>query len=82
MNPLKRFWLLALYHWNELMLWQASIEADNAAKIVAEAEAEINRAISLAAQNNRKMAEARERLMISGFRVQRYDRLLSLGVKP
>lgn len=79
---MKRLYLLLVYRWNAMHLWYAEIDADNAAKIVAEAEAELNRAISLAAYNGRRLEDAREAVQISGFRVSRHDRLLSLGVKP
>lgn len=79
---MKRLYLLLVHRWNEYALWAAEIDADNAAKIVAEAEAELNRAISLAAHNGRRLEDAREAVQISAFRVNRYDRLLSLGVKP
>ena len=74
--------LVARHLYDRLMLWSAELNAHSAQTIALEAEQETLRAAQLLARNMRLLDDARMRAQNSGWRIERRERLLSLGVKP
>lgn len=75
-----RLYLLALHQWHRMQLWQALTQLHSAEVVLHEAQAELERANALLAHNTRLMMDAENAVMLSGYAIDRHDRLKSLGV--
>lgn len=73
--------LLVLHHLlHRVLLWNAEIQTDNAARCVIEAETEIQRAAQLLAHNTRLLNDARQKATLSGYAIDKAERVRFLGI--
>lgn len=75
-----KFWLMGKHLIDRLLLWQATIELDNASRLVIEANDELDRAVALSVHLLRKRDDARMRAQNSGWRIDRAERIKFLGI--
>lgn len=77
---MKRFYLQLVHQWNLLKLWQSEIDDYGATVICSEANKELDRAVALCAHNRRKLLEARNAVKLSGYAIDKHDRIKFLGI--
>lgn len=72
--------LIARHLVHRVRLWNAEIQTDNASRILLDAQEEIDRAAQLLAHNTRLLNDARQKAMLSGYAIDKAERVRFLGI--